>query len=426
MVSSVSASSAEEPLVLDLAMGLALAQKNNELLLQAHIDLIRSREEIRAARSAGLPQLAASVNYDRNWLLPSFIFAGNAVRIGSENNINGRISMRQTLYAGGGISAAKDIARRQFAMSGETERATQQLVIATVVERFYELLLAHELVKVAQLSSEQARRNLVQVQARRRAGRASEFDQLRAQVQVSSMRADSIRAENDKRLAEMALKDAVGLPLDQPLEVRGSFRTETSLDLADLDALLERSLSRRPELERVAHQIKLQERTIAAEQAASRPSLEAVAIGQSQFQSDEFDVGDKEWRKSWNTGLVLQVPLFDGQRTGARVAQARQDLRWVKYERQRLEREVRLQIQQAWYDAQEASERIEVNRDAVLQAEKGMQIAESRYANGVSTQLEILDAQLALVRAQTERATARRDRALSLMRLEMAVGVLGE
>ena len=108
------------------------------------------------------------------------------------------------------------------------------------------------------------------------------------------------------------------------------------------------------------------------------------------------------------------------------MAQAQRGLQRVEYDRKRLAREVRLQIQQAFYDVQEASERIAANRNAVRQAEKGLQIAESRYASGVGTQLEMLDAQLALVQSQTEKATARRDRALALMRLERAVGVLGE
>ena len=415
-----------EILILDMEQGVALAQKNNERLLQARVDLAYSREGRRLARSAGLPQIEASVNYNRNWLLPSFVFAGNPVRIGTENNLTGTVTVRQRLYAGGSISAAKDMASYQMAIMGETERETRQLVIAAVEERFYELLLAGELLKVSQLAIERSRRNLVQVGAREQAGRASEFDRLRAQFQVSSMRVDSIRAENDLRLTAMALKDIVGLDLDQPIEVQGTYRTQTSLALDDLEALLTKGIAQRPELERVEQQLELEQRSIAAEQAASRPLLDLVATGQTQFQSDEFDVADKTWRKSWNTGLVLQVPLFDGQRTGARVAQAKQTLRRVEYDQQRLQRGIRLEIQQAFYDVQEASERIEANRDAVLQAEKGMQIAESRYTSGVGTQLEILDAQLALVQARTISATARRDRALALMRLERSVGVLGE
>ena len=425
-VSSRPARAEAEPLILDLQTGLALVQENNEHLLQARIDLLRGREELRVARAAGLPQVDASFTYSRNWLLPSFVFAGNAVRIGTENNLTGVLSVRQPLYAGGRIRATEDMARRQFAMLGETERQTTQLVLAEVEERFYDLLLAEELRTVSHLALAWARRNLSQVEAQAQAGRAAELDQLRAQVQVSNMRADSISAENNLRLATMALKDVVGLDLDRAIEVRGTFRTETTLDLDDLDRLVVLGLSKRPELAHVEQEIGWHERKIAADKASTRPSVELVAAGQTQFQSDGFDLADREWRKSWNTGLVVQMPLFDGQLTGARVAQARQDLRRIEFDRQRIARAIRLQIQQAYYAVEEASQRIEAHRDAVLQAEKGLEVAEVRYASGVGTQLENLDAQLALVEARTQSAVARRDKALALMRLEQTVGVLGE
>ena len=415
-----------ETLVIDVEKGVALALNNNERLLQAKIDVVHSREGHRLARSAGLPQLEASINYNRNWLLPSFVFGGNAVRIGTENNLTGAVTMRQRLYAGGGVRAAMDMADRQVAIMGETERETRQLVVAEVEERFYDLLLAGELLKVGHLAIERSRQNLHQVVSREQAGRASEFDRLRAQVQVSSMRADSIRSENDLRLAAMALKDIVGIDIDQPLEVRGTFRIGTPLDINDLQGLIDRGVANRPELARINRQLEYQERNVEFERAAGRPLLDLVATGQTQFQSNEFDLADKEWRKSWNTGVVLNIPIFDGKRTGARVARAKQSLRRAEYERKRLEREVHLQVQQAYYDVEEASERIEANRDAVLQAEQGLRMAESRYANGAGTLLEILDAQLALVQTRTENAMARRDRGLALMRLERSVGVLGE
>lgn len=414
------------PLILDLQTGLALVQKNNERLLQARIDRLRGREELRVARAAGLPQVDASFTYNRNWLLPSFVFAGNVVKIGTENNLTGVVNVRQPLYGGGGLRATKDMAQRQLAMLGETERQTTQLVVAEVEERFYDLLLAEELRTVSHLALAWARRNLSQVEAQAQAGRAAELDQLRAQVQVSNMRADSISAENNLRLATMALKDVVGLDLDRAIEVQGTFRTDTTLELDNLDALVALGLAKRPELAHVEQEIGWHERKVAADQASSRPKVDLVAAGQTQFQSDEFDLVEREWRKSWNTGLVVQIPLFDGRLTGARVAQARQDLRRIEYDHQRIARAVRLQIQQAYYAVEEASERIGAHRDAVLQAEKGLEVAELRYASGVGTQLENMDAQLALVEARTQSAVARRDKALALMRLEQTVGVLGE
>ena len=62
----------------------------------------------------------------------------------------------------------------------------------------------------------------------------------------------------------------------------------------------------------------------------------------------------------------------------------------------------------------------------MAQAQEGLAVARSRYANGSATQLEVTDAQLVLIQAQTGYATARKERAQALVRLERAVGVLGE
>ena len=73
-----------------------------------------------------------------------------------------------------------------------------------------------------------------------------------------------------------------------------------------------------------------------------------------------------------------------------------------------------------------ATGRVSARRRTVEQATKGLQVAESRYRSGLGTQLEILDAQLVLARAETDFATARRDRARRLEEVELAAGVLGE
>jgi outer membrane protein TolC len=416
----------EEKLVLDLQRSVALALEHNERLLLARADLDKSHQQVRQARGEGLPQLNASINYDRNWLLPTFVFAGRTVKIGTENTITGTVNLRQTLYSGGRVSASLEAARRAAAASGELERGVRQQVAAAVEAGYCDLLLARELLRVSRLALERARAHLGQVQAWRRAGRAAEFDELRAQVQVASLRADSISAENGLRLAEMAFKDAIGLDLERPVEVVGAFREEARLDLASLDGLVQVGLERRPELRERQQQLALRQRTVQVEQASNRPLLDLVASGQTQFQGNDLDVAGTEWRKSWDTGLVLQMSLFDGQRTGARVAQAQVEVKQAHYQQEQTERRIRLEIQQAWLELREAGERMEAQHEAVRQAEKGLEVAESRYAGGAGTQLQILDAQLALVQARTAFATAQRDRALSLMHLELAVGVLSE
>jgi len=417
-------------LVVDLREGVRLAMEKNERLRMARAALDKSQQQVREARADGLPQFDLSLNYSRNWLLPSFVFdtpAGRqTVKIGTHNNITGVLSVRQPLYVGGRVRAALASAQlfRDYVLQGE--RGVRQQVSGEVESSFYDLLLGRELVRVSELALERARANLSQVRALRRAGRVADYDLIRAQVQVSSLKADSIQADNNCHLAEMVFKNVIGLELGRPVAIVGNFREETRLDLGSLDELLETGVARRPEMNQVERQIRMRERAIQAEKAGTRPSVDLVTSGQTQFQSDAFDVGDKEWRRSWSSGIVVQFPLFDGRATRARVDRARVALRRAELERDQLERRVRLEITQAWLDFQEAGARLAAQRETVEQAEKGLAVAESRYAGGTGTQLEILDAQLSLVQARTGLAAARRDRALALMSLEGSVGVLGE
>ena len=415
---------AAEGLVIDLQEGIRLAMEKNERLLMAGKDREKAGQQVREARADGLPQFDFSVNYNRNWRLPSFIFdtpeGKQTVKIGTENNITGTLSLRQPLYSGGRVRAALASARHFREYAGEVERGVRQQVIEEVATAYYDLLLAKKLVQVSQLALDLARTNLVQAQALKRAGRVSDYDLLRAEVQVSSLKADSIRVANGQKLAEMAYKDVIGLDLQTPIEVVEDFDEEAGLPTGDLQELVG------PELKQVERRLFVQERVVQIEKAASRPSIDLVANGQAQFQSNKFDVADREWRKTWSSGVVVQFPLFDGLRARARVGQARADLRRAELERDRLQREIRLEITRAWLDCQDALERQRAQAAAVSQAEKGLQVAESRYASGAGTQLEILDAQLTLIGARTEWATARRDRALGLTRLELAVGLLGE
>ena len=91
-----------------------------------------------------------------------------------------------------------------------------------------------------------------------------------------------------------------------------------------------------------------------------------------------------------------------------------------------MKRSLELDIRTTYVRYGEAGERLRATYGTVEQARQGLRVIESRYAAGVGTQLEVLDAQLVLVEAEVSLATARRDRALSGVELERATGVLGE
>lgn len=411
--------------------GVRLALEHNEALMMARAGARRARAQVVEQRAEGLPQLDFGLNYTHNWVLPTFVFdtpqGRNTVKIGTDENLAGTLRLRQALYTGGRVRSGVRAALAQEAQAREAERAATQQVRAEVEQGFCALLHSQELARVGDLALARARANLAQVEALRQAGRVADYDLLRARVQVANLRADSTQAHNRREVAALALREVLGLGLDQPLEIAAAFRDRTGLEVADPEPLVALGLEQRPELRQQAQLVQSRRSQIRSEQARALPQVEFQSTGQMQFQSNEFDLaGADTWRKNWSTGLALQVPLFDGLRIHARVAQARQEARSQEAAFGQARRRAELEIRRSWLELAEARERLAARQGIVEQAEKGLQVAEARYASGVGTQLEILDAQLVLLQAQSDQVGAQRDQALALVSLERAVGVLGE
>ena len=424
---------AAEPIVLTPATAVQLAMVRNESLAMARSDATAAHAHVRESRADGLPDVSARVDYTRNWLLPTIRFNDADVKIGSDNEIAGQLRLNQPLYTGGLVHGATQSARSREAAANEGERQLRQAITAQVETALYDYLLAAEILRVQALALQRARSNQRQVSALREAGRVTRFEWTRAGVQVATAESDSIESAHDLALAGLNVKDVVGVELSQEISVQASFRESSGLidGLASghsVEQVIQQALQRRPErrqLQALAEAYVGDERVAGA---GTRPRLDLVAVGQMQFQDDAFTgVGDAdEWRRNWSTGLLLQVPLFDGMRTRARVAQAREARRRIQLEAERLDRAIEREVFRAWMDVSAAGQRLLARQGSVEQARLGQEDADARYRSGAGTQLEVLDAQVTLVTAESEYARARRDQSVALVALERAVGFLGE
>lgn len=407
------------------------ALSHNEDLLIAREDLDKSRQRVRHAVADVLPQLDITMQYTRNWLLPTFFFDTPAGQqqftVGAHNNLIGTVGIRQSIWGGGKSFSAMRAARlfQQFSM--EKVRAAKQQLHTQVETAFYDLLLARELTRVSKSSVARARANFRRVEKLREAGRVSDYDLLRAQVQVAELLTDSIRTENARVLADLALKNQIGIDPDEPIIPQGTFRekihllpTEGKAVLIDLSMHMNSIVRQyRLEVEMLQHA-----ETIA--QAESRPTIDLIVNGQWQAQKNEFDFVKDDFHQSWFSGLAIKIPIFDGFRTNAQVALARSDTRQAELGQKQTERDVHFNVLQAWRTLLEVRARKSARIQAVDLARRGMEIAESRYENGVGTQIEVIDGQLTLQRAEAELARAKRDLAVTLVHLELSAGILGE
>jgi len=157
--------------------------------------------------------------------------------------------------------------------------------------------------------------------------------------------------------------------------------------------------------------------------AYDRPRLDL----QGGYGIKNVEVFDESSRgKTWNLGLVLSFPFFDGLKTRAKVAEAKSDLRTTELAEKQLRDGIALEVRLAVDQAAKSAEIVRALSSTVAQAQRLLEMAEKGYEFGVKTKLEVDDAELNLRTARGNLASAQRDVRVAQVNLAWVAGTLGE
>lgn len=408
-----------------------LALEQNRMLLQSREEVIKSRQQVREAYSAAMPTLSAVGLYTRNIEVPVFYismsdesgqFTTQPIEMGMENSYRGMLELQQPLYVAGKIGLALRIAKSYLQFSKTIETQTLQNLRLGLAQSYFGVLLAGELVLVQRQALEQARKHRDRTKLLFEQGTVSEYDKIRADVGAANWEPVVLDAENNYRRALLQLQLLLGLSPEDSLELVGSFDNDR-LPPEPFDVTIERAFSQRPDLEAVTHQRMIQRRLLAIERRSLYwPSLYGSASVTWQTESDNLDLQDYSWTRSAAAGLTLSIPLFDGFATPARIQEVRSDLRKLDYQENDLRQVIRNEVENAHNELNRALKALEVQEKNLAQAEKGYEIAGVRYESGLSTHLELLDAELQVNMARVNRLTALYELTIARFSLARAAG----
>ena len=414
----------DEPFRLGLEQAVRRATSVNEDVLVARAEQARAAGIVKEVRAGALPEITADFGYTRNIQTPVLFFnteeGVQQISIGNDNDYVFGLSLRQTIFdfSLGPARAAARLSRR--ASSELVEDARDEVALRTR-EGYYGALLARELVRVQEQALEQAEARLEQVRQFYRAGTGSEFDLLTARVEVDNLRPDLIEARNQLELTRNRLKRTVGLPLERRIELTDGFPTPSD-SLAPEAAYVQEAVRSRSDLRGQAIRVELQEENLTSRERAALPSLELTAGLSRRASSEDLVPPEEDFSQTVTAGLAFSVPLFDGRERAGQVQQAAAELEREEFRLRQLRENVRLEVQQSYQALRAARERVEATEATVERAERALEIAQTRFENGLSTQVELNDAELAVTRARTNQARALHDYAVAQARLLAATG----
>jgi HAE1 family hydrophobic/amphiphilic exporter-1 len=371
-------------------------------------------------RAAVLPQIVigARANNERD---QSQKAVGPNAPLG-RNTRSAEVGLSQALFTWGQIGAAIRAAKMGIATADDQLRLFRQAAFRDVTASFYDTLLAKELHAIAIQNLEQKRRHYDEAQKKYAAGVATDYDVLVGKVDVENTQPPVIRTENLIRISREKLRFLLGTE-SKEVDVKGTLETEI-LPYPDYQEAEEIAKKNRPELSDFRHRIQVTEELVKIAQAGDKPRLDLKA-GYG-WQDLDLGQGYQASGQMWSAGLFVTYPIFDGLRTRGQVAQAKSHLATLKIEEAKLLNSIRLEIRDAVNAVRESAEIIRALSGTVARAERLLSMAEKGYEYGVKTKLEVDDAQLSLVQALGNLATAKRDYLVARVTYEWATGTLGE
>jgi outer membrane protein len=333
------------------------------------------------------------------------------------SNYNTRLAVVQPVFNGGreylGLKQAK-LARDAAA---QDRNRTRQETVISVIKAYYGVQLAQEYRRVAARSLETSTGNVKLAEARYKAGAVLQSDVLRARVQEAEVREMVTRSENGVKLAMANLSYAMGVPQQQDYEIEGTLAPREQA--GDLAAVSDEALALRPDLASLDLNRRNAEANVQQARTDYVPSLNLM--GQVDWNSTRF-AGDDA--KSWAVMAVLQWNLFDGLVTSSNVRQAAANAGRVRAMEEQMRSAVQLQVKQAYYNLEASRDRIAASASSVQEAEEGLRIVQKRYEVGMTTFVDVLGAESALIRARTNALQALYDNNIAEADLKLAAGTL--
>ena len=330
-------------------------------------------------------------------------------------NVRTALTLEQRVFDGGVTRLAVRGAelRRDLAVT-DGARAGQDLALRAA-DAFVRVLQLEAADRAANGAVEAAGSDLDRARARRDVGLVTEADVLAVEVHLAGMRQQQIATAASLEVARIELREALGLPLDQPVSLVPPGGGVTASGAA---ALAAEAVASRPEGRQAALRVSLAENARRAAASAFLPTIGLEA---------GWDFNGAAWtqqRSGWLVGVTAQVNLFRGFADRARLAAARHGESRAGAEREQVSRRIEVEVRSAVARLEAARGREAVGRAALAQAVASQRIVRDRYEAGLATVTDVLRAAEAALEAESQAIAAEMDVILQTVALDRAAGRL--
>ena len=356
------------------------------------------KERIEAARGASrtqlgalLPNLAGSSKLTNQTFFLGTI-GGAPVRTQPFDITDTRGTLSQSLFSWSLIERWR-ASRAALAVSEGEADTTKNDTMATVALNYMEVL-RHDETTAARTANVELYKELVAfIKSRQSGGMATGLDTARLETQLENERQRLELAKSDVERTKLSLINALGINFDVKLVLTDELKAPEE-PVPTQESAMEVALAKRPEMKAQEQRVQVSKLSLSSVKGERLPSLQA--------QGDYGLIGNRVENPTttYNVGVTLSIPVFDGGQREGRIGESRSHLLQEEIKMDLVTRQITMELREALVTLTSAKEQLRIAKDGLKAAATEVQLARERFRLLSSNSLEVSNALFSLVRAR--------------------------
>ena len=329
-------------------------------------------------------------------------------------------SIEETIYSGGRNSALRAQSPQVRTIAESAVAAGENRAVGELYIRFYLVLLKRKQVETELAAVETSKMHLKQVEQMAKLGLSNRLEVIRAGQQVAAKQASLEAARGAYDVSVTSLMNYMAIEPQNSREVVGELYEPAAN--GDREHSLALAMQHRADLMQSAEQVKFRENQIRIERSGMLPKLTAGATtGWSDPYRQRDESGD-----TWRAELRLAVPVFDRWITRSSVMTVQAEREQDKIALEQKELDIKSEVEASWSEIESSHRALRSSEKSLELAEETLRLAEIGFTEGVTPQLDLLDAQNSLTLAQLEFIGAQYNYLIAVTALKVTEGMIIE
>ncbi|CZF82543.1 outer membrane channel protein [Grimontia celer] len=313
------------------------------------------------------------------------------------------------IFTGGRILAAEDIANAQREEAKFLMQMAQQAKFEDLAKVYFATVLAEQVLQTRIEMEQGLAKHLDHAKKMEEQGQIARVERLQAEVSFDKARTERRKAERDLEIAQAALQTLV--KSDAPVTPSSALFTQKHPPA--MAPFMEKTLADYPGLKVLDAKGEQADGLVNLEKGKYYPQVYLYG----NYNLYEGDSLTAELAPDWAVGVGVSIPLIDNGGRSDKVKAAHSTALQVQYLRAQAEQDLSLLVEKTWREAGQALEEYQGLASSISLAQENLRLREKAFAQGLSTSLDVVDAELYLASIKTQQLAASYQYVLSLSRL---------